>query len=227
MRNSQKALGRLLTILVGLAMVMLLVNCSGDSISPVANQPATGPARAPGPPGDEATGGDEALNARLDQGAGVAEMTFAVSDLIGAEGGNLEISYDDFVEVRYDDFFYSLDIGSGVLDEEYGVGFQVTRGLNQAGERLDYVSLTPQNVLISGSVTLTIRNAFVRNGDRVIGLNSVPAKVEIYLWNAGSGWTEAGSVVTSGTTQSVSFELSHFGTYALLIYPTDFQDDAS
>lgn len=219
MRNSQKALGRFLTILLGLAMVMLLANCSGDSFAPVANQSADGPDLAPGPGGDESTGDsdEEALNDRLDQGAGVAEATSAVSGLIGAAGGSLKI--------RYHDVDYILEIGSGVLSHEIGVGFQVTRGINKFGEQLIYLSFSPQNASLNGAATFKVINPAVNGADLVGGLFSQWTKADFYVWNASGSWQNAGSSIVKSNAQTVQFEVSEFGTYALLVYPTDIPDD--
>ncbi len=208
MRNAQKALGRSLAILLGLAMVMLLANCSGDSIVPTVDQPASGFAKGPGWPGEEATGDgqDEAIDERLDLKWGVTEYVASSSGVIGNQGGDLEVFINNYT--------FRLEIGSGALTQDYGLGLQVTKGRNAFGENLAYVSFTPQNVTVSRDVSFVVRNPF-----------SNAVRFSLYFWDGEYGWINPIFFSCDNDTEWVNFDLSKFGTYALLVSPIPFDDN--
>jgi len=211
MRNVQKALGRFSMIILGLAMMMLLANCSGDAVTPSVDQPITTSAavtHAPGWPGEIATGDgeDQAIDQRLDLKWGVTEYVASNSAVIGVAGGDLQVSFQNYT--------YKLNFGTSTLTKDFGVGLQVSKGLNAFGENLSYVSFTPQNASVSKDFQFVLRNPY-----------SNAVRYSLYYWSGTYGWVEPQFFSCDASQEWVNFKVNRFGTYALLVAPVPFVDN--
>jgi hypothetical protein len=208
MSKVQKAISRALSLVLGLSMVLLLVNCSGEAVTPVVDTPDAGIDRSVKYEGEEATGdGDgQSLDQRLDLKWGITEFVTSTSGLFGNQGGNLRVDYDHY--------HYQLSIGTSVFTRQQGIGMHVTKGRNLFNENLAYITFSPQSVTLNHAVTFEVVNIYN---------NSV--RWGLYYWSDTNGWLPSAFLVTETIDADVSFTLDHFGTYALLASPIPYVEN--